>query len=137
MYISFLLTFFIFYSTSPSFLCLILHNLISLSQSVRTGSLVAPPGTKKRKRSPSRDRRLSWVGGNVTEVGRRQAGSFGSSGHPWRGQEASWSCAAFTHNRSSSGRGGNAGRRGERDHRGHRGHRGGHSGHAATLRVPL
>ena len=99
-------------------------------------SLVAPPGAKKRKRSPLRDRRPSWVGGNVTEVGRRQAGPFGSSGQRGRGQDAGGPWAAYPHNRSSSSRGGNANWRGWRENRGHRGHRGGHSGHAAPWSGP-
>ena len=52
----------------------------AVKKPVEKKSLEAPPGSKKRKRSPSCDRRPSWVSENITEVGRRQAGSYGSAG---------------------------------------------------------
>ena len=91
--------------------------------------LVLPQATgtsQKRKRSPSRDNRPSWLRGSVSEVGRRVGGSDahgpGSGHHDWRGYDA--------RNRGHDSRRGNAG------WKWHRGARGGQGGNAAPWSGP-
>ena len=99
---------------------------------------------RKRKRSPSRDRRPSWVSESITEVGRGQAGSSGRYGQHGKGPDARGPGSKSTnfsnkdaHGGSFRGRGGYAGRRGgHRGPRGNQGHRGGHSGNAAPWTGP-
>ena len=48
-----------------------------------SSTLEAPPGAKKRKRSPSVDRRPSWIRESVMEVGRRPHSLSGCCGGLW------------------------------------------------------
>ena len=85
----------------------------------RGGStLVAPLGARKRKRSPSVDRRPSWIRESITEVGRRPHSFSGCSGHQ------DWSPDASGPGYSNSAHRGSGGYRGAR---GRGGHRGGHA----------
>ena len=83
-----------------------------------SSTLEAPPGTKKRKRSPSVDRRPSWISESVTEVGRRPHSLPGRGGHQ------NWSPAASGSGYSNSANRGTGGYRGAR---GRGGPRGGHA----------
>ena len=84
-----------------------------------SSTLAAPPGAKKRRRSPSVDRRPSWICESITEVGRRPHSFSGCSSHQ------DWSPDASGPGYSNSAHRGSGGYRGAR---GRGGHRGGHAG---------
>ena len=82
-----------------------------------SSTLEAPPGTKKRKRSPSVDRRPSWIRESVTEVGRRPHSFSG------RGSHQDWSPEVSGPGNSNSSHRVLGGCRGARGIGGHRGGR--------------
>ena len=111
----------------------------------RGGStLVAPLGARKRKRSPSVDRRPSWIRESITEVGRRPPGHTGRGGQQERRPDAYGPGSSFNRFRGSGGyrgagsRGGHhsgnagAGTSSNRGAGGYGGRHGTHSGNAGT-----
>ena len=82
-------------------------------------TLVAPHGARKRKRSPSVDRRPSWIRESITEVGRRPPSHTGRGGQQERRPDAYGPGSSFNRYRGSGGYRG-AGSRG--------GHHGGNAG---------
>ena len=104
----------------------------------RGGStLVAHLGARKRKRSPSVDRRPSWIRESITEVGRRPPSHTGRGSHQERRPYAYGPGNSFNTYRGS------VGYRGSRSRGGHHGGKagvgtsfnrgtGGYSGHQGT-----
>ena len=88
-------------------------DLTTAANKTANSCLTAPPGAKKRKRSPSVDRRPSWIKESITEVGRK-ANYTGRGGHHGRRLDAPGPSTSYGHSGTSGGYRGARGGRGQR-----------------------